>query len=170
MTFGAMSSAPLPTASTHCCADAVHEVRLRGLPALCRSDRRRQAQINQCPPVARRASPAWPAAAATGAAAECGARHRAAAARRGHRRGPVHRLHAVHPGLPVDAIVGAPKMMHTVLAAACTGCDLCLPPCPMDCIAMVRSSRRATGRRPMRRGAGPLRSPHLAAAARDAMP
>jgi electron transport complex protein RnfB len=38
---------------------------------------------------------------------------------------------------PVDAIVGAPKMMHTVLAAACTGCDLCLPPCPMDCIAMV---------------------------------
>jgi Na+-translocating ferredoxin:NAD+ oxidoreductase subunit B len=38
---------------------------------------------------------------------------------------------------PVDAIVGAAKMMHTVLAAACTGCDLCLPPCPMDCIAMV---------------------------------
>jgi electron transport complex protein RnfB len=38
---------------------------------------------------------------------------------------------------PVDAIVGAPKMMHTVLAATCTGCDLCLPPCPMDCIAMV---------------------------------
>ncbi|MBS1163452.1 MAG: electron transport complex, RnfABCDGE type, subunit [Burkholderiaceae bacterium] len=28
-------------------------------------------------------------------------------------------------------------MMHTVLAADCTGCDLCLPPCPMDCIAMV---------------------------------
>jgi electron transport complex protein RnfB len=38
---------------------------------------------------------------------------------------------------PVDAIVGAPRLMHTVLAAACTGCDLCLPPCPMDCIAMV---------------------------------
>jgi electron transport complex protein RnfB len=38
---------------------------------------------------------------------------------------------------PVDAIVGAPKLMHTVLAAQCTGCDLCLPPCPMDCIAMV---------------------------------
>ncbi len=38
---------------------------------------------------------------------------------------------------PVDAIVGAAKMMHTVLAADCTGCDLCLPPCPMDCIAMV---------------------------------
>jgi electron transport complex protein RnfB len=38
---------------------------------------------------------------------------------------------------PVDAIVGAPKLMHTVLAGDCTGCDLCLPPCPMDCIAMV---------------------------------
>ncbi len=38
---------------------------------------------------------------------------------------------------PVDAIVGAPRLMHTVLAPACTGCDLCLPPCPMDCIAMV---------------------------------
>jgi len=38
---------------------------------------------------------------------------------------------------PVDAIVGAAKMMHTVLATDCTGCDLCLPPCPMDCIAMA---------------------------------
>jgi electron transport complex protein RnfB len=38
---------------------------------------------------------------------------------------------------PVDAIVGAAKLMHTVLASACTGCDLCLPPCPTDCIAMV---------------------------------
>ena len=38
---------------------------------------------------------------------------------------------------PVDAIVGAAKLMHTVLAEDCTGCDLCLPPCPMDCIAMV---------------------------------
>ena len=38
---------------------------------------------------------------------------------------------------PVDAIIGAPKLMHTVIAEACTGCDLCLPPCPVDCIAMV---------------------------------
>jgi electron transport complex protein RnfB len=27
--------------------------------------------------------------------------------------------------------------MHTVLPALCTGCDLCVAPCPMDCIAMV---------------------------------
>jgi electron transport complex protein RnfB len=38
---------------------------------------------------------------------------------------------------PVDAIIGAPKLMHTVIADACTGCDLCLPPCPVDCIEMV---------------------------------
>ena len=38
---------------------------------------------------------------------------------------------------PVDAILGAPKLMHTVIAAECTGCELCLPPCPVDCIDMV---------------------------------
>ncbi|HET7610442.1 MAG TPA: RnfABCDGE type electron transport complex subunit B [Rhodanobacteraceae bacterium] len=38
---------------------------------------------------------------------------------------------------PVDAIVGAAKLMHTVIADLCTGCELCLPPCPVDCIAMV---------------------------------
>jgi electron transport complex protein RnfB len=38
---------------------------------------------------------------------------------------------------PVDAIVGAPKLMHTVITDECTGCDLCLPPCPVDCIDMV---------------------------------
>lgn len=37
---------------------------------------------------------------------------------------------------PVDAIVGAQKLMHTVIAELCTGCDLCLPPCPVDCISM----------------------------------
>jgi len=38
---------------------------------------------------------------------------------------------------PVDAILGAPKLMHTVIASECTGCELCLPPCPVDCIDMV---------------------------------
>jgi len=40
---------------------------------------------------------------------------------------------------PVDAILGAAKMMHTVIETECTGCDLCLPPCPVDCIDMVPS-------------------------------
>jgi electron transport complex protein RnfB len=42
---------------------------------------------------------------------------------------------------PVDAIVGAAKLMHTVLAERCTGCELCLPPCPVDCIAMLPAGR-----------------------------
>jgi len=38
---------------------------------------------------------------------------------------------------PVDAILGAAKMMHTVIADECTGCDLCVEPCPVDCIDMI---------------------------------
>ncbi len=38
---------------------------------------------------------------------------------------------------PVDAILGASKMMHTVIAEECTGCDLCVEPCPVDCIDMI---------------------------------
>jgi len=38
---------------------------------------------------------------------------------------------------PVDAIIGAAKLMHTVVPSLCTGCELCIPPCPVDCIAMV---------------------------------
>lgn len=45
---------------------------------------------------------------------------------------------------PVDAIVGAPKLMHTVLADRCTGCALCLPPCPVDCIALPPAGRAWT--------------------------
>ena len=38
---------------------------------------------------------------------------------------------------PVDAILGAAKLMHTVIADECTGCDLCLEPCPVDCIDLI---------------------------------
>jgi len=41
------------------------------------------------------------------------------------------------PACPVDAIVGAPRFMHTVLIDACTGCGLCVPPCPVDCITLT---------------------------------
>ena len=40
---------------------------------------------------------------------------------------------------PVDAIVGAQGLMHTVVGKLCVGCDLCLPACPVDCIDMVPS-------------------------------
>ena len=59
---------------------------------------------------------------------------------------------------PFDAIVGAAKLMHTVIARECTGCKLCLPPCPVDCISMVetgaqltRAERRLAAKRARRR-------------------
>jgi len=55
---------------------------------------------------------------------------------------------------PVDAIVGAQSLMHTVVEPWCIGCALCLPPCPVDCIDMVpprgawsEELKRAAGRR-----------------------
>jgi len=38
---------------------------------------------------------------------------------------------------PVDAIVGAAKQLHSILASECTGCELCTNPCPVDCIHLV---------------------------------
>ena len=43
---------------------------------------------------------------------------------------------------PFDAIIGAAKLMHTVIAGQCTGCELCLAPCPVDCITMRRIESR----------------------------
>jgi len=61
---------------------------------------------------------------------------------------------------PVDAIVGAQGLMHTVVEPWCIGCALCLPPCPVDCIDMVpargawtEAHKRAAGRRTRARGA-----------------
>jgi Na+-translocating ferredoxin:NAD+ oxidoreductase subunit B len=41
---------------------------------------------------------------------------------------------------PTDAILGANKFLHTVIAGDCTGCGKCLPVCPTDCIVMVPRS------------------------------
>ena len=41
------------------------------------------------------------------------------------------------PVCPTDAIIGAAKRMHTVIADECTGCELCIIACPVDCIALV---------------------------------
>jgi electron transport complex protein RnfB len=46
---------------------------------------------------------------------------------------------------PVDCIVGASKLMHTVIEPLCTGCELCVPVCPVDCIAMVPVTGTRTG-------------------------
>lgn len=62
---------------------------------------------------------------------------------------------------PVDAIVGAAKLMHTVVAAQCTGCELCVPPCPVDCIRMVATGQALT-REEGRAAAGRARRRFLA--------
>lgn len=46
---------------------------------------------------------------------------------------------------PVDAILGASKLMHSVINDHCTGCELCLPVCPVDCIALVNVTPGRTG-------------------------
>ena len=46
---------------------------------------------------------------------------------------------------PVDCIVGASKLMHTVIDAQCTGCELCVPACPVDCISMQPVTGARTG-------------------------
>ncbi len=55
---------------------------------------------------------------------------------------------------PVDAIVGAAQLMHTVVEPWCIGCRLCVPPCPVDCIVMLPAEsewnaqlKRAAGQR-----------------------
>lgn len=41
---------------------------------------------------------------------------------------------------PVDAIIGGPGFMHTVIEDFCTGCDLCIAPCPVDCIERLAAA------------------------------
>jgi RnfABCDGE-type electron transport complex B subunit len=53
---------------------------------------------------------------------------------------------------PVDAIVGARGLMHTVVEPWCIGCALCLPPCPVDCIDMLPA--RAAWTPALKRAAG----------------
>jgi len=67
---------------------------------------------------------------------------------------------------PVDAILGARKLMHTVIAGECNGCELCLPPCPVDCIVMqpdltghARSASGTPRSEPDRASARTARSP-----------
>jgi len=46
---------------------------------------------------------------------------------------------------PTDAIVGANKLMHTVIEPWCTGCELCIPVCPVDCIQLENVTGQHTG-------------------------
>jgi electron transport complex protein RnfB len=46
---------------------------------------------------------------------------------------------------PTDAIMGANKLMHTVIEPWCTGCELCIPVCPVDCIQLENVTGERTG-------------------------
>ncbi|MDW6003957.1 RnfABCDGE type electron transport complex subunit B [Vibrio mangrovi] len=46
---------------------------------------------------------------------------------------------------PFDAIVGAPKQLHTVIQDVCTGCQLCEKACTQHCLTMVESSPDVAG-------------------------
>ncbi|WP_300712310.1 electron transport complex subunit RsxB [Limnohabitans sp.] len=46
---------------------------------------------------------------------------------------------------PTDAILGANKLMHTVIEPRCTGCELCIPVCPVDCIQLENVTGDKTG-------------------------
>lgn len=51
---------------------------------------------------------------------------------------------------PVDAIVGAAKLMHSIVTDECTGCELCITPCPVDCIEMVEINEQKDKREQFR--------------------
>ncbi len=37
---------------------------------------------------------------------------------------------------PTDAIVGAPKQIHSVVADACIACKKCVDVCPTECLSL----------------------------------
>ena len=41
--------------------------------------------------------------------------------------------------------MGSNKLMHTVIAPYCTGCELCIPVCPVDCISLENVTGERTG-------------------------
>ncbi len=47
---------------------------------------------------------------------------------------------------PVDAIIGARRFLHIVIARACSGCELCLAACPVDCISLTEVAEDETRR------------------------
>ena len=46
---------------------------------------------------------------------------------------------------PTDAIMGSNKLMHTVIEPYCTGCELCVAVCPVDCISLENLTGSRTG-------------------------
>lgn len=51
------------------------------------------------------------------------------------------------PPCPTDAIIGARRLLHTVITGDCMGCELCVAACPADCIT-IRPRSAADGPAP----------------------
>jgi H+/Na+-translocating ferredoxin:NAD+ oxidoreductase subunit B len=70
---------------------------------------------------------------------------------------------------PVDAVLGASKQMHTILARECNGCALCVPHCPVNCIVLQAEMPAPHANRtlaPARGGASPPAGGYAACGAR----
>jgi electron transport complex protein RnfB len=117
-----------------------------GCQPYARAIARGEADINQCPPGGR----AHHRGARTPARARARSRSIRAAAStrnacwRASTRAPASAARCCIQACPVDAIVGAAKLMHSVIEAECTGCELCVAPCPVDCIEMIPVADEAT--------------------------
>jgi RnfABCDGE-type electron transport complex B subunit len=127
-------------------ADAVHALRLPDCRGYAEAIASGEAAINRCPPggaegIVRLAAltgrPALPLDAACGTKARArwpsSTRPGASAARCASR-----------PARSTASSV-RPRRMHTVIDEQCTGCELCVPACPVDCIAMVPVTGERTG-------------------------
>ena len=133
-------------------ADAMPALRLRRLPAVCRSDRGRR---RDQPLPARRRCRHRRAGVADRPPRRCRSIARTASTCRSRSR------ESMKPGASAARCASMrarsmrssarAKRMHAVLPALCTGCELCLPPCPVDCIDMVPAGTRVESRGRARR-------------------
>jgi electron transport complex protein RnfB len=119
-----------------------------------------EAEINLCSPGGE--APCWPWRSTRPRAGGGWASGGEAQVCRGHRRADLHRLHQVPAGCPVDAIVGAAKQLHGIIASECTGCELCRTPARWIASAWSRF------RSPSAPGSGPIPQPADAWAYRSA--
>lgn len=65
---------------------------------------------------------------------------------------------------PVDALIGARGVMHTVVDPWCIGCRLCVAPCPVDCIEMLPAADLPRAEKPRIKARAKARQSRLAGA------
>ena len=142
-------------------ADPMHALRLSGMPALRVGDRR--AARRRSTNARRAAAPRfehWPNFCGRRIPSVESRQRRGSAAARGmDRRGALHRLRALPAALPGGRHRRAPPSTRTPCSPTLHGCELCLAPCPVDCIELRPAAAPVTGRAQPRA----LRGAHRAA-------